>query len=113
VIADCAAGLRQPLAVQLGTQRQPNPPAEWSGGEVRGYLAQAPDNRSLLRQLFDRRPTGMMIVAEPHLAGLAANPPAGLDDIPNNHRSYAVQWFAFAAIALVIYALALRRRRQA
>jgi cytochrome oxidase assembly protein ShyY1 len=25
--------------------------------------------------------------------------------------SYAVQWFAFAAIALVIYLLALRRRR--
>ncbi|HNJ47416.1 MAG TPA: SURF1 family protein, partial [Novosphingobium sp.] len=31
-------------------------------------------------------------------------------DIPNNHLSYAVQWFLFAATALVIYGLALRKR---
>jgi surfeit locus 1 family protein len=30
--------------------------------------------------------------------------------IPNNHRSYAVQWFAFALIALIIYGLAVRKR---
>ena len=30
--------------------------------------------------------------------------------LPNNHRFYALQWFAFAAIALVIYGLALRKR---
>jgi surfeit locus 1 family protein len=113
VIADCAAGLNEPIAVQLGTKRQPVPEAAWAGGEVRGYLAQAPDNRSLLRQLFDHRPVGMMVVAAPPLAGLAANPPAGLDGIANNHRSYAVQWFSFAAIALIIFALALRRRRRA
>lgn len=113
VIADCAAGLEAPIAVQLGTKRQPVPEAAWGGGAVSGYLAPAPDSRSLLRQLFDRAPTGMMVVAVPPLAGLAANPPAGLDGIPNNHRSYAVQWFAFASIALIIYVLALRRRRQA
>jgi surfeit locus 1 family protein len=113
VIADCAAATETPLAVQLGTLRQPNPPAAWEGGEVNGYLAQAPDNRSLLRQLFDHRPAGMMIVADPPLAGLAGNPPAGLEGIPNNHRSYAVQWFSFAAIALIIYGLALRRRGRA
>jgi surfeit locus 1 family protein len=113
VIADCAAELGEPIAVQLGTKRQPVPEAAWTGGEVRGYLAQAPDNRSLLRQLFDHRPAGMMVVAAPPLAGLAANPPAGLDGIANNHRSYAVQWFSFAAIALIIFALALRRRRRA
>ena len=110
VIADCATGMGEPIAVQLGTKRQPVPEAAWAGGAVRGYLAQAPDNRSLLRQLFDRSPAGMMVVAAPPLAGLAANPPAGLAEIPNNHRSYAVQWFSFAAIALVIFALALRRR---
>jgi len=32
-------------------------------------------------------------------------------DIPNNHLAYAVQWFLFAGIAGVIYALALKRRR--
>jgi surfeit locus 1 family protein len=113
VIADCAAGLGEPLAVQLGTVREPAQPAPWQGGEVRGYLAQAPDGRSLLRQLFDHRPAPMMVVADPPLAGLAANPPADLEGIPNNHRSYAVQWFAFAAIALLIYALASRRRGRA
>nr|WP_280740539.1 SURF1 family protein [Sphingomonas kaistensis] len=110
VIADCAAGLSAPLPVQLGTVRQPSPTSAWAGGPVLGYLAQAPDSRSLLRQLFDRSPAGTMVVANPPLAGLAANPPADLEGIPNNHRSYAVQWFAFAAIALVIYVLALRRR---
>nr|WP_314446089.1 SURF1 family protein [uncultured Sphingomonas sp.] len=110
VIAECAAGTDKPLAVQLGTLRTPAPPQAWPGGEVRGYLAQAPDSRSLLRQLFDHRPAGMMVVAVPPLAGLAANPPPEMQDIPNNHRSYAVQWFSFALIALVIYALAVRRR---
>jgi hypothetical protein len=35
---------------------------------------------------------------------------AGEAGIPNNHWSYAVQWFLFAAVALVIYSLALRKR---
>jgi surfeit locus 1 family protein len=112
VIADCAAGLAAPIAVQLGTVRQPAPTPAWAGGTVIGYIAQAPDSRSLLRQAFDRSPVGLMVVANPPLAGLAANPPADLQGIPNNHRSYAVQWFAFAVIALVIYVLALRRRAQ-
>lgn len=36
---------------------------------------------------------------------------ASSEDIPNNHLSYAFQWFFFAATAVVIYLLALRRRR--
>ena len=35
--------------------------------------------------------------------------PPSLDSIPNNHFSYAVQWFSFAAILAVIYGLWLRR----
>lgn len=42
---------------------------------------------------------------------LAPSQGPNIANIPNNHRFYAVQWFAFAAIALVIYVLALRRRR--
>ena len=41
---------------------------------------------------------------------LAPSAPPSLESIPNNHRLYAVQWFLFAAAALVIYILALRRR---
>lgn len=44
------------------------------------------------------------------LPPLAASQGPNLANIPNNHRFYAVQWFAFAAIALIIYLIALRRR---
>ena len=50
------------------------------------------------------------IVADPPLAGLEANARPDPRDLPNNHLSYAVQWFLFAATALLIYAIALRRR---
>lgn len=43
-------------------------------------------------------------------APLAASTPARIEDIPNNHLAYAFQWFFFAAVAVVIYLLALRRR---
>lgn len=39
----------------------------------------------------------------------ASEPPA-IDAIPNNHMFYAWQWFLFAAIAALIYVLALRKR---
>lgn len=50
------------------------------------------------------------IIANPPLAGLQPNARPNPADIPNNHWSYAVQWFLFAAVALVIYGLALRKR---
>ena len=46
------------------------------------------------------------------LPGLEASAPPSLDSIPNNHRSYAIQWFLFAGIAALIYGLALRQRWQ-
>ena len=33
-------------------------------------------------------------------------------DLPNNHLAYAGQWFFFAAMAAIIYILALRRRNR-
>ena len=36
-----------------------------------------------------------------------------MDAIPNNHRFYAVQWFLFAAMAALIYFLAVRKRMRA
>jgi surfeit locus 1 family protein len=45
-------------------------------------------------------------------APLAASQGPDIASIPNNHRLYALQWFFFAAAALVIYALALRRRNR-
>jgi len=50
-------------------------------------------------------------VASPSQAGLTqlALPDPG--DLPNNHLSYAMQWFFFALSAVTVYVLALRRRR--
>jgi surfeit locus 1 family protein len=82
--------------VVLGWSNGPEP-VNWAGGTVIGVIA--PGDA-----------TGPRIVADPPLAGLAANATPDPRDIPNNHFSYAVQWFLFAGTALVIYAIAVRKR---
>ena len=79
-------------SVVLGWSVAPLAP-DWRGGVVRGIIAPGP-----------------RLVADPPLAGLAANARPDPSGIPNNHLSYAVQWFLFASVALTIYALALRKR---
>lgn len=97
--------------VQLGTTRDPRGTVAWKGGEVRGYISHAPDSRPLIAGLFDSTPSPLMLVAATSPAGLAANAAPDLSAVPNNHLAYGVQWFLFAGIAAIIYALALRRRR--
>ncbi len=82
--------------VVIGWSLQPSQ-VEWKGGKVAGTVV--PSKGSYIR-----------IVADPPLAGLEANAVPDPRDIPNNHLSYAVQWFLFAGVALVIYALAVRKR---
>lgn len=82
--------------VVLGWSNRPEP-IGWSGGIVTGVIA--PGDA-----------TGPRLVADPPLAGLANSAAPDPRDIPNNHLSYAVQWFLFAATALVIYAIAVRKR---
>lgn len=106
LIADCGSG----LVVQLGTTPDPMFTPRWSGGAVKGYISHAPDGRSLIGALFDHSPQRLLLVADTPPLGLAANGRPDLSSVPNNHLSYAVQWFFFAAIAAVIYVLALRRR---
>lgn len=81
------------VLVVLGWTREPVAGLDWNGGDVRGVIAPGP-----------------RLVADPPLDGLAANRIPDPAELPNNHLSYAVQWFLFAATALVIYALALRKR---
>ncbi len=110
-IARCHASADAPgPIVQLGTTRDPLSKVIWDGGAVAGYVGQAPDGRPWVATLFSRRLPEPMLVADPPLGGLAANQRRDPADIPNNHLSYAVQWFLFAATALVIYALAVRAR---
>ncbi|MDD3797750.1 MAG: SURF1 family protein [Novosphingobium sp.] len=81
--------------IALGWSRDPATPA-WSGGPVTGWVAPRAD--------------GVRLVAAPPVAGLVPLAKPDPHTIPNNHLSYAVQWFFFAATALVIYLLALRKK---
>lgn len=97
-IVECATGAEGPgMSVEVGWSKNPNAKINWAGGLVSGIIA--PDQKS-----------GMRLVAASAPPGLEPSAPPSLESIPNNHRSYALQWFSFAAIALVIYGLALRRR---
>ena len=98
VIADCRTGAEGPgLSVELGWSKNPNAGRDYRGGLVSGIIA--PDSRSRMR----------LVAATPG-PGLSASAPPSPDTIPNNHLSYAIQWFLFACIAVAIYVLALRGR---
>jgi cytochrome oxidase assembly protein ShyY1 len=97
-IVDCVTGAEGPgMSVELGWSKDPNARTNWKGGLVSGIIA--PDRRSRMR-----------LVAATAPPGLEQSAPPSISAIPNNHRSYAVQWFAIAAIALIIYGLAVRKR---
>lgn len=95
-VARCRIVIGGEAEIALGWSQRPDIPF-WAGGEVAGVIGSAAG--------------GIRLVADPPAAGLAPLAPPDPVNVPNNHLSYAVQWFAFAATALVIYILALRRRR--
>ena len=80
------------ILVDLGFTRDLTMP-DWDGGLVTGVIAPGP-----------------RLVADPPAADLYPLAKPDPADLPNNHLSYAVQWFFFAITALVIYAFALRSR---
>ena len=95
-IAQCRLREGGRASVAIGWSERPEPP-RWAGGEVGGIIGPAAAN-------------GIRLTAAPAQAGLEQLAAPDPSNIPNNHLSYAVQWFFFAATALVIYALALRKR---
>ncbi|MEO5494841.1 MAG: SURF1 family protein [Sphingomonas sp.] len=112
IIAQCKTGAEGPgFAVQIGTTRDVDFKPTWSGGHVTGMISHTPSDTPLIAELFNKKAQRpLLLVADTPAPGLNANAVPSIDSIPNNHLAYAVQWFAFAAIALVIYGLALRRR---
>ena len=97
-VVDCVTGAEGPgMSVELGWSKNPNAKFNWPGGPVSGVIT--PDRRNRMRLVAASAPAGLEPSAEPSLAS-----------IPNNHRSYALQWFAFAATALLIYGLALAKK---
>lgn len=95
-VASCAISDDVAVNVVLGWSLDPAP-VTWAGGKVQGIIAPGGS-------------AGPRLIADPPLAGLEANAKPDPSDIPNNHLSYAVQWFLFAATALIIFGLAVRKR---
>lgn len=95
-VARCSHTGKGVADVTIGWSQNPESP-QWSGGKVTGRIASYGDT--------------IRLVAETPQAGLEPLAAPDPGDLPNNHLAYAVQWFFFAATALVIYVLALRRRR--
>ena len=93
-IARCSIDGGGEAEVALGWSG-PTGQVRWEGGEVSGIIGA----RGVLHTA--QVPQGLKPLAPP-------DP----NEVPNNHRMYAGQWFFFALTALVIYVLALRRKRR-
>jgi cytochrome oxidase assembly protein ShyY1 len=101
-IAQCSTGAEGPgMAVELGWSKDPNAKWKWSGGPVSGVIA--PDRINRIRLVAATAPPGLEPSAPPTLDSLTQVSPGG-------HRFYAFQWFAFAALAALIFILAARKR---
>ena len=112
-IAQCRTGAEGPLLlIDVGVSRDPAFKPEWGGGPITGTITHAPDSRTLIGQLFDHRPKTLMLIADLAAPGLEVTAKPDISSVPNNHLAYAVQWFLFAAVAGVIYLLALHWRQK-
>lgn len=101
-IVHCGSGAEGPgMSVELGWSNDPEAKVNWRGGLVSGVIV--PDRLSRIRLVAASAPPGL----EP--AGLPS-PETAVPVTPGRNRMYALQWFSFAAIALLIYGLALRKR---
>lgn len=111
MIADCRTGAEGPgVLVDVGIGDDFAPP-KWSGGTVQGTIVPGPEQPTVMERAMGKAtPARAMLIADTPVAGLRASAVPSADDTPNNHLAYAVQWFLFAAMALVIYILAVRRR---
>lgn len=111
-LAECRTGADGPGAlIDLGVSQDPGIKPRWAGGVASGMITTEPDHSSVVARLFGGGSVlGPMLVADTPAAGLRASSKPSPDTVPNNHISYAVQWFLFAAAALIIYVLAVRTR---
>lgn len=114
MIADCRTGAEGPgVLVDVGIGDDFAPP-EWKGGTVQGTIVPGPDQPTVMERAMGKTtPARAMLIADMPVAGLRASAVPSAENTPNNHLAYAGQWFLFAAAALVIYILAVRRRLRA
>jgi surfeit locus 1 family protein len=111
-IAECVTGDEGSGAlIDMGVAANPAFKPDWRGGTVDGLITTEPNQASVIGKAFGSvPPLRPMLVADVPAPGLAASAPPSTAGISNNHLAYAVQWFLFAGVALVIYVIALRRR---
>ncbi|RVT91266.1 SURF1 family protein [Sphingomonas crocodyli] len=92
-----------------GISAKPVPPSNGTALASIGRLV--PDPELAARVIKGAgHPLPWLVVMESPVPGYQPSLPPEIGDIPNNHRSYAVQWFLFASVAVIIYIIALRRR---
>jgi cytochrome oxidase assembly protein ShyY1 len=104
-IVDCVTGAEGPgMGVEVGWSQDPNARVNWSGGPVSGIIV--PDRRLRIRLVAASSPPGLEPSRTPDVASVSPITPAG-------HRGYAATWFSLAAVALVIYGLAVRKHLKA
>ena len=100
IILRCASGVEGAgMSIEVGWSKNPNATTPWKGGLVSGVIV--PDDKS-----------GFRLVAAGAVPGLepSAPPQPTVKISPARNRGYAATWFSFAAIALIIYGLAVRKR---
>jgi cytochrome oxidase assembly protein ShyY1 len=101
-IVDCATAAEGPgMSVEVGWAEDPNAKFKWAGGLVSGIIV--PDRKTGIRLVAATSPPGLQPSKVPDAKTASPVTPAG-------HRLYAATWFSLAAIALIIYGFALRKR---
>jgi cytochrome oxidase assembly protein ShyY1 len=101
-ILNCSTGAEGPgMSVEVGWSKDPNAKVNWVGGPVSGVIA--PDRVKRMRLVAASAPPGLQPSKTPDVTSVSPVTPAG-------HRGYAATWFGLALIALVTYALAVRKR---
>lgn len=101
-IVECVTGAEGPgMSVVVGWSQNPNAKVNWNGGPVSGIIV--PDRLTRMRLVAATAPPGLEPSRVPDVSSVSPITPA-------IHRGYAATWFGLAVAALVIYALALRRR---
>jgi surfeit locus 1 family protein len=101
-IVECATGAGRPgMAVEVGWSKDPNARFAWGGGLVSGVIVR--DRIHGIRLLAATAPPGLEPAALPSAE-------TAMPVTPARNRMYALQWFSFAAIALIIFGIALWKR---
>jgi surfeit locus 1 family protein len=111
-IVRCGTGVEGPgLLIDIGWTPSFDAKSSWQGGAISGVIAEMPQHHSLLARVTGKvPPPELVLIAAIPAPGFEASAPPSIDEVPNNHLAYAVQWFIFAGLAGLIYALSIRNR---